>query len=103
VAGEFGDVDVRAEGDGRRWHPVTRIAIWVLWRQVGRSYPYEALLGAVEVPAGILLFVPRTATPGAPVGFASMARVLMLNMTFDVPVKILSFHLLLTRLVLSAP
>jgi hypothetical protein len=75
----------------------------VLWLQVGSSYPYEILLGAVEVLAGILLFVPRTATLGALVGVASMAQVFMLNMTFDVPVKILSFHLHLMSLVLPTP
>jgi hypothetical protein len=32
-----------------------------------------------------------------------MAQVFMLNMSFDVPVKILSFHLLLMSLVLLAP
>ena len=31
---------------------------WVLWLQVGSSYPYEIALGAVEVVAGVLLFGP---------------------------------------------
>ncbi|WP_158166992.1 DoxX family protein [Mycolicibacterium smegmatis] len=75
----------------------------VLWLQVGSSYPYEMALGAVEVLAGILLFVPRTATLGALVGLVSMAQVFLLNMTFDVPVKILSGHLLLMSFVLLAP
>jgi hypothetical protein len=75
----------------------------VLWLQVGNSYPYEMALGAVEVLAGVLLFWPRTATLGALVGLASMAQVFLLNMTFDVPVKILSGHLLLMSFVLLAP
>ncbi|MBU9763231.1 DoxX family protein [Mycobacterium sp. TNTM28] len=75
----------------------------VLWLQVGSSYPYEMALGAVEVVAGLLLFVPRTATLGALLGVASMAQVFLLNMTFDVPVKILSGHLLLMGLVLLVP
>ncbi|WP_036391903.1 MULTISPECIES: hypothetical protein [Mycolicibacterium] len=75
----------------------------VLWLQVGSSYPYEMALGAVEVLAGLLLFWPRTATLGALLGVASMAQVFLLNMTFDVPVKILSGHLLLMGLVLLAP
>jgi hypothetical protein len=75
----------------------------VLWLQVGTSYPYEILLGSVEVVAGILLFVPRTATLGALLSLASMAQVFMLNMSYDVPVKILSFHLLLMSVVLLAP
>ncbi|MDH6198849.1 putative flippase GtrA [Mycobacterium frederiksbergense] len=75
----------------------------VLWLQVGSSYPYEMALGAVEVLAGLLLFLPRTATLGALLGVASMVQVFLLNMTFDVPVKILSGHLLLMGLVLLAP
>ncbi|MGV9802664.1 DoxX family protein [Mycobacterium sp. NPDC003449] len=77
--------------------------ISVLWLQVGSSYPYEITLGAVEVLAGVLLFVPRTATLGALVGVVSMAQVFLLNMTFDVPVKILSGHLLLMGLLLLVP
>jgi hypothetical protein len=75
----------------------------VLWLQVGSSHPYEMTLGAVEVLAGVLLFLPRTATLGALLGVASMVQVFLLNMTFDVPVKILSGHLLLMGLVLLAP
>jgi hypothetical protein len=76
---------------------------WVLWLQVGSSYPYEIALGAVEVAAGVLLFWPRTATLGALLALASMTQVFLLNMTFDVSVKILSFHLLLLAALLLAP
>ncbi|MBF6328090.1 DoxX family protein [Nocardia transvalensis] len=75
----------------------------VLWLQVGSSYPYEMALGAVEVVAGLLLFVPRTAVLGAAVSLASMAQVLLMNMTFDIPVKLHALHLLLISLVLLAP
>ena len=76
---------------------------WVLWLQVGSSYPYEIVLGTVEVAAGLLLFWPRTATLGALLALASMVQVFLLNMTFDVSVKILSFHLLLLAVLLVAP
>jgi hypothetical protein len=75
----------------------------VLWLQVGSSHPYEIMLGAVEVLGGLLLVWPRTATLGALVSLASMTQVFVLNMTFDIPVKLLSFHLLLMSLVLLAP
>jgi hypothetical protein len=75
----------------------------VLWQQVGSSHPYEMLLGAAEVAGGLLLFLPRTATLGALISLASMAQVFVLNMTFDVPVKILSFHLLMLGAVVLAP
>jgi hypothetical protein len=75
----------------------------VLWLQVGSSHPYEIALGSIEVIAGLLLFLPRTATLGALLSLASMAQVFLLNMAYDVPVKILSFHLLLISTVLLAP
>ncbi|MBF6329452.1 DoxX family protein [Nocardia transvalensis] len=75
----------------------------VLWNQVGTSMPYQILLGAAEVLAGVLLFIPRTAVVGAMLSVVSMAQVFVLNLTFDVPVKILSGHLLLMSLLLLAP
>ncbi len=75
----------------------------VLWLQIGSSHPYEMALGAVEVVAGLLLFIPRTAVLGAVLSLASMAQVFLMNMTFDVPVKLLSLHLLLLSLILLAP
>ncbi|MBF6456935.1 DoxX family protein [Nocardia cyriacigeorgica] len=75
----------------------------VLWLQVGSSPAYQVLLGIAEMLAGLLLFWPRTATVGAMLSVVSMAQVFVLNMTFDVPVKILSFHLLLLSLLLLAP
>ncbi|MEV5648903.1 DoxX family protein [Nocardia sp. NPDC052254] len=75
----------------------------VLWNQVGTSPAYEMLLGAAELLAGVLLLVPRTATVGAMLAVVSMAQVFVLNMTFDVPVKILSGHLLLISMALLAP
>jgi hypothetical protein len=76
---------------------------WVLWLQVGSSYPYEIALGAVELAAGMLPFIPRTATLGALLALASMAQVFLYNMAFGVSVKILSFHLLLLAVALLAP
>ena len=65
----------------------------VLWLQVGSSHPYEMALGAVEVAAGLLLFWPRTAVLGALLSLLSMGQVFLMNMAYDVPVKILSSHL----------
>lgn len=75
----------------------------VLWNQVGASPSYQMLLGIAEVLGGLLLFWPRTATVGAMLSLVSMAQVFVLNMTYDVPVKILSFHLMLLSLVVLAP
>ncbi|MGV9667845.1 DoxX family protein [Nocardia niigatensis] len=75
----------------------------MLWLQVGTSPVYEMLLGAAEVMGGILLLLPRTTLAGVLLSLVSMAQVWILNMTFDIPVKLLSFHLMLLCLVLLAP
>lgn len=75
----------------------------VLWSQVGVSRPYEMLLGVAEITAAILLLIPRTALLGALLALIDMSQVVVLNMTFDVPEKISSTHLLLMSLVLLAP
>ena len=52
---------------------------------------------------GILLVFPRTTMLGALVCFADMIEIFALNMTYDVPVKLFSFHLILMSLILLAP
>ncbi|GAB2549709.1 DoxX family protein [Nocardia heshunensis] len=75
----------------------------VLWTQVGVSPVYESLLGTAEILGGLLLLLPRTQLAGVLLSLVSMAQVWVLNMTFDVPVKLLSFHLMLLCLVLLVP
>jgi hypothetical protein len=67
----------------------------LLWTFMGASRSYEIVTGLVEMLGGILLFVPRLATLGALISTVATAYVFLLNMSYDVPVKILSFHLLL--------
>jgi hypothetical protein len=75
----------------------------LLWRSIGASPAYEIFAGCAEVLGGVLLIVPRTTMLGALVCLADMTEVWMLNMTYDVPVKLFSFHLLLLALFLLAP
>ena len=75
----------------------------VLWWSIGASRPYEIFAGCAETLGGLLLVFPRTTTLGALVCLADMIQVFMLNMTYDVPVKLLSFHLILFSLFLLAP
>jgi uncharacterized membrane protein YphA (DoxX/SURF4 family) len=75
----------------------------VLWSSIGASPAYETFAGGAELLGGILLIFPRTTTLGALVCLADMIQVFMLNMTYDVPVKLLSFHLILLSLFLLAP
>ncbi len=75
----------------------------VLWSFMGASPAYQSFTGCAELLGGILLFIPRTATLGALVCLADTVQVFTLNMTYDVPVKLMSFHLVLLSLFLLAP
>jgi len=75
----------------------------LLWTFIGASRPYEIFTGLAEVAGGLLLILPRTAALGALIGIADMLQVFMLNMCYDVPVKLYSFHLLLLGLFMIAP
>ncbi|HEX4007071.1 MAG TPA: hypothetical protein VHX60_12925 [Acidobacteriaceae bacterium] len=75
----------------------------VLWYSIGASPAYEIFAGSAELLGGILLVIPRTRTLGALICIADMTQVFMLNMTYDVPVKILSFTLILLAILLVAP
>jgi hypothetical protein len=75
----------------------------VLWASIGASPAYEIFAGCAEILGGVLLIVPPTVTLGALVCLADMTQVFMLNMTYDVPVKLFSFHLILLSLFLLAP
>jgi hypothetical protein len=75
----------------------------VLWSSIGASPGYEIFAGCAEVAGGLLLIVPRTATFGALICLADMIQVFVLNMTYDVPVKLFAFHLILLSWCLLAP
>jgi hypothetical protein len=75
----------------------------VLWASMGAAPAYQIFAGCTEVAGGLLLIVPRTATLGALVTLAAMIQVFMLNMTQDVPAKLLAFHLILLSCFLLAP
>jgi uncharacterized membrane protein YphA (DoxX/SURF4 family) len=75
----------------------------VLWASIGASPTNEVFAGGAEMLAGLLMIIPRTTVLGALVCLADMTQVFTLNMTYDVPVKILSSHLLLMSAFLLAP
>lgn len=74
-----------------------------LWWSVGASSGYEIFTGCAETLGGLLLIFPRTAVLGALIGLGDMIQVFTLNMTYDVPVKLLSVHLIAFSLFLLAP
>ena len=75
----------------------------VLWTKIGASPMYEVFTGSAELLMAILLFIPRLTTVGALFALAVTGQVFVLNMTYDVPVKLFSLHLVLMSLVLLAP
>ncbi|MBX9877262.1 MAG: hypothetical protein K2Y22_02280 [Candidatus Obscuribacterales bacterium] len=75
----------------------------LLWTFMGSSKGYTMFGGLAEVFAGLLLIVPRLTVLGALVCFAVLTNIFMLNMCYDVPVKLYSFHLLLMAVFLLMP
>lgn len=75
----------------------------MLWTFMGSSPAYETFTGLAELLGGLLLLVPRTTLLGALVCVADMTMVFMLNLCYDVPVKIMSFHYLMMAILLVAP
>jgi hypothetical protein len=75
----------------------------LLWTFMGYSDGYSVLTGSVECLAGLLLLFRSTATAGGLLGIAAMSNVLALNLCYDVPVKLYSFHLLVMSGLIVAP
>ena len=75
----------------------------VLWAAIGSSPAYEIFTGCVEVLGGLLLLLPRTTLLGALISLAAAIQIFALNMTFDIGLKLISFHLIVLALVLLAP
>ncbi len=75
----------------------------LLWTFIGASGPYQIFCGASEMLGGILLFVPWLTALGSLVCVGVLTNVFVLNMCYDVPVKLFSFHLLLMAVFLAAP
>ncbi len=65
----------------------------LLWTFMGYSQPYTVFTGLLEFVGGLLLLTRRTTTFGAMLTFGVMANVMMMNYCYDVPVKLLSTHM----------
>jgi len=72
------------------------------WMFMGYSAPYQVFSGAMEVMAGVLLLFRRTATFGTVVATAVFTNVMVMNLSYDIPVKIFSMRLVLMCLFLLA-
>lgn len=67
----------------------------ILWRYMGASSSYTFLGGLLEVTGAVLLFFRRTTTIGAILIIITLFNVLMINIGYDVYVKLPLFHYLL--------
>jgi len=74
----------------------------ILWAFMGASASYNVFAGLAEMIPGLLLTARRTALLGALLSIAVMSNVVMLNFSYDVPVKLYSCHLLAMGLFLIA-
>ncbi|HYO13109.1 MAG TPA: hypothetical protein VE685_07950 [Thermoanaerobaculia bacterium] len=75
----------------------------LLWTFMGASQAYATFTGLAELIGGLLLVARRTTLLGAVVCAATLSHVLMLNLCYDVPVKLFSFHLLALAVLLLVP
>lgn len=73
----------------------------LMWMFMGYSKSYTMFAGMSETLAGILLLIPRTRTLGGLVGAGVMLNVFMMNMSYDIPVKLFSFQLMIMGLYIA--
>ena len=73
----------------------------LLWTFMGASKTYSMYAGFSEVIAGLLLLFRRTRTLGGLVTAGVMFNVFMLNMAYDVPVKLFSAQLMFMGLYIA--
>jgi hypothetical protein len=70
---------------------------------MGASRGYTLFAGCLQILSGILLFVPQLTTLGALVGLAVFSNIFVLNLCYDLPVKLYSLHILLVCFLLVLP
>src|SRR5688572_18480033 len=75
----------------------------LLWTTIGSAPAYQIATGCVEVLAGVLLLLPWTVPLGALLALVSLLQVLLLNLTFDIGVKLVTMHLIVLALILLVP
>jgi uncharacterized membrane protein YphA (DoxX/SURF4 family) len=73
------------------------------WSFIGYSKLYSAFSGWCEVLGGLLLIFRRTTTLGALVSAVVMFNVVIMNFSYDIPVKLYSSILFLMAVFLLAP
>lgn len=72
----------------------------LLWTFMGYSMAYTMFTGFLELLGGLFLLSRKTVKLGALLTFGVMLNVMMLNYCYDVPVKLLSTHIVVMSLLL---
>jgi hypothetical protein len=72
------------------------------WMFIGFSTKYQIFSGLAETVAGLLLLYRRTATIGLLIATGAFLNVVIINIAYDVPVKLFASHLLFACLFLLA-
>ncbi len=70
----------------------------LLWTFMGHSKAYVMFTGIAELLGGLCLLSRKTTLLGALITFGVMINVMMMNYCYDVPVKLLSTHLVIFSL-----
>ena len=97
--GQFGDPNLEL-----LVQPVGEMSpMGLAWTFMGHSIAYNIFIGFTEVLGGILLLYRKTVTIGSMIIIGVMTNVVMMNFTYDVPVKLISMHLVLMALILLWP
>jgi len=65
------------------------------WTYMGYSKEFGMFAGIMEITGGLLVLYRKTSTLGAFIIIGVMTQVAMMNLMFDIPVKIFSIHLIL--------
>lgn len=73
------------------------------WSTIGVSRTYSVFTGLCELLAALLLLFSRTTLLGALITLAIMVNVLLLNVCFDISVKLYSMFLIFLSLLLIVP
>jgi hypothetical protein len=65
------------------------------WMYMGYSVPYQTFTGVMEIMVGLLLLFRRTTPLGLIIGLGVFVNVFMLNLSYDIPVKLYSMQIVM--------
>ncbi len=72
------------------------------WTYMGFSKPYTIFAGLMEIIPALLLLFRKTTSLGALISVGVMTNVVVMNFSYDIPVKLFSIHIVLFSLFLLA-